>query len=115
MKASVTTLVAAIITVSFLSSPETKQTSIPAKFSNPKVRAITGFVRIQRATYRQQIMDVLKVLRSIKAEFERSGYSVEDLRVTTQPLAELVQGIGEAESIAFLRTLTTFPRPKLPS
>jgi uncharacterized protein (UPF0210 family) len=73
--------------------------------SNPKVRAITGFVRLDRNTYQKQIADSLVVLRKVKAEFETSGYEVETLRLTTQPLAELVAGLSEDQALAFLAQL----------
>ncbi len=76
--------------------------SVPAAASNPKVRAITGFVRLNRATYRKQVADALVVLRRAKAEFESSGYEVETVRLTTQPLAELVSGLPEDQALAFL-------------
>jgi uncharacterized protein len=69
---------------------------------NPKVRAITGFVRLDRGTYQKQIADALVVLRNVKAEFESSGYEVETVRLTTQPLAELVAGLSEEQALAFL-------------
>jgi uncharacterized protein len=72
---------------------------------NPKVRAITGFVRLDRATYQNQIADALVVLRRVKAEFESRGYAVETLRLTTQPLAELVAGMSEEQALAFLAQL----------
>jgi len=77
----------------------------PTAPSNPKVRAITGFVRLDRETYQKQIADALVVLRRVKAEFESSGYEVETLRLTTQPLAELVAGIPEDQALAFLARL----------
>ena len=77
----------------------------PATSSNPKVRAITGFVRLDRATYRKQIADALLVLRRVKAEFESSGYEVQSVRLTTQPLAELVSGLPEEQAMAFLAEL----------
>jgi hypothetical protein len=77
----------------------------PATTSNPKVRAITGFVRLDRATYRKQITDALVVLRRVKAEFESSGYEVQTVRLTTQPLAELVSGLPEEQALAFLAQL----------
>ena len=77
----------------------------PATTSNPKVRAITGFVRLDRATYRKQIADALAVLRRVKAEFESSGYEVQTVRLTTQPLAELVSGLPEEQALAFLTQL----------
>jgi uncharacterized protein (UPF0210 family) len=73
--------------------------------SNPKVRAITGFVRLERATYQKQIADALVVLRKAKSEFESSGYEVETVRLTTQPLAELVAGMSEEQALAFLAQL----------
>jgi uncharacterized protein (UPF0210 family) len=42
------------------------------------------------------------VLRRVKAEFEAAGYENESLRLTTQPLAELVAGMREDEALAFL-------------
>ena len=79
--------------------------SMPTASSNPKVRAITGFVRLDRATYQKQIADALVVLRRVKAEFESSGYEVETVRVTTQPLADLVAGMSEDQALTFLAQL----------
>jgi uncharacterized protein len=76
-----------------------------APSSNPKVRAITGFVRLDRGDYQKQIADTLVVLRKVQAEFESSGYSIESLRITTQPLAELVKGLGEEQALGFLKQL----------
>jgi uncharacterized protein len=82
-----------------------QSSSAPAASSNPKVRAITGFVRLDRATYPKQVTDALVVLRRAKAEFESSGYEVETVRLTTQPLAELVSGLSEEQALAFLAQL----------
>jgi uncharacterized protein len=73
--------------------------------SNPKVRAITGFVRINPDSYQKQIADALVVLGRAKAAFESAGYEVETLRVTTQPLAELVKGMSEDQALVFLKQL----------
>jgi uncharacterized protein (UPF0210 family) len=73
--------------------------------SNPKVRAITGFVRINPDSYQKQIAGALVVLGKAKAAFESAGYEVETLRVTTQPLAELVKGMSEDQALAFLKQL----------
>src|SRR6201984_3230117 len=82
------------------------QTSSPSTTSsNPKVRAITGFVRLPPETYQKEIADALVVLRRVKAEFESSGYEVETVRLTTQPLAELVAGISEEMALAFLKQI----------
>ncbi len=79
--------------------------SAPSGSPNPKVRAITGFVRLDRPTYQKQIADALVVLRKVKGEFESSGYEVESLRLTTQPLAEPVAGMSEDQALAFLKHL----------
>jgi uncharacterized protein (UPF0210 family) len=79
--------------------------SIAPPSSNPKVRAITAFVRLDREKYQQQIGEALVVLRKTKANFESAGYEVETIRVTTQPLAELVAGISEDQALAFLTQL----------
>ena len=57
--------------------------------SNPKVRAITGFVRLEQGTWETQVAGTLVVLRKVKSEFEAQGYQVESVRITTQPLANL--------------------------
>ena len=82
-----------------------QSSSSPTTVSNPKVRAITGFVRLDRSTYQKQITDALAVLHRVKTEFESSGYEVETVRVTTQPLADLVAGLPEDQALAFLNQL----------
>lgn len=73
--------------------------------SNPKVRAITAFVRINTESYATQIGEALNVLRKAKAEFEASGYEVESIRITMQPLAQIVNGMPEDQALAFLKKL----------
>jgi uncharacterized protein (UPF0210 family) len=75
------------------------------RYTKPKVRAITGFVRLDRTTYAQQIDETLTVLRGAKGEFEKRGYEVETIRIVTQPLGELVSGQSDAEALAFLKVL----------
>jgi uncharacterized protein len=74
-------------------------------YTLPKVRAITGFIRLDRARYAQQIADTLSVLRAAKAEFMRQGYEVQTLRVVTQPVGQLVSGQSDADALAFLKSL----------
>jgi uncharacterized protein (UPF0210 family) len=80
------------------------QTS-PSAATNPKVRAITAFVRLDHENYQKQIQDTLTVLEKAKAAFTSSGYEVETVRITTQPLAELVAGMPEGKALAFLREI----------
>jgi uncharacterized protein (UPF0210 family) len=73
--------------------------------SKPKVRAITAFVRMDRAQLTPRITEALTVLRSAKREFEKQGYEVETLRIVTQPLGELVNGLSDTDALAFLQRL----------
>jgi uncharacterized protein (UPF0210 family) len=73
--------------------------------SNPKVRAITAFVRIDRTNFVKQIQDTVVVLRRAESEFKSIGYEVETIRITTQPLADLVSGLSEEQALAFLKSL----------
>src|SRR5438270_5227893 len=73
--------------------------------SKPKVRAITGFVRLDHAQYQQQIADALVVLHEAKKQFEAAGYEVETVRITTQPLAQLVNGMSDPDALAYLKAL----------
>jgi uncharacterized protein (UPF0210 family) len=73
--------------------------------TNPKVRAITAFVRLDRQRYVEDIAGALAVLRKAKAGFEAAGYDVETIRITTQPLAELVAGLSEDQALEFLGRL----------
>ncbi|HEX4285518.1 MAG TPA: DUF711 family protein [Terracidiphilus sp.] len=70
--------------------------------TKPKVRAITAFVRLDRATWEAQVADTLTMLRKAKSEFAERGYQVESLRITTQPLGELVHGMAETDALKFL-------------
>ncbi len=74
-------------------------------YTKPKVRAITAFVRIDRGQQAQQIAAALTVLGAARSEFERRGYTVEGVRIVTQPLAELVAGQSEDDALAYLKTL----------
>src|SRR5579864_928756 len=73
------------------------------EYTKPKVRAITAFVRLERQSDAQQIDSALEVLHAAKSAFESRGYEVQTLRIVTQPLADLVQGLSEADALAYLK------------
>ena len=93
-------LVAAAVLLSVPLMAQTGGSSTPS--ANPKVRAITAFVRLDRSKWEQQVREALGVLRKAEAEFKGAGYEVESLRITTQPVGELVAGLSEADAVAFL-------------
>jgi len=76
-----------------------------ADYTRPKVRAITAFVSLERANYARQIAATLAVLREAQRELEQQGYAVESVRITTQPLAELLRGQSDGEALAYLKEL----------
>src|SRR5271170_3423655 len=90
----------AVLFMPMLLAAPSAEAQVPT--SRPKVRAITGFVRLDQGKYVQQVADALAVLRKVKADFVAQGYEVESLRLTTQPLAELVAGLPEDQALKFL-------------
>ena len=77
----------------------------PTPVVKPMVRTITGFVRINADTYQSLLADALVALGKAKTEFESSGYDVDQVRVTTQPVAELVAGMAQDQALTFLQQL----------
>ena len=77
--------------------------SAPEPSSKPKIRAITAFVRLDREHYKDQIQDALKFLRQAKAAYEKSGYEVQTIRITTQAFPEYTRGLSEEQTLAFFR------------
>ncbi len=80
-------------------------TAEAADYTKPKVRAITAFVSLERADYARQVAATLAVLREAQRDFEQQGYTVESVRITTQPLAELLRGQSDAQALGFLKEL----------
>ena len=71
--------------------------------SLPKVRAITAFVQIDRNNYKDKVHEAIVMLKQAKAAFEKEGYEVETVRVTTQPFPQYVHGMSHDDALAFLR------------
>ena len=69
----------------------------------PKVRAITGFVRIEPGRHEKQIAEAMTALRAIKAAMERGGYEVQSLRLSPQPFSEYTRGWTEERAVEFFR------------
>jgi uncharacterized protein (UPF0210 family) len=82
--------------------PHAARAAEPAA-SRPKIRAVTAFIRLDRGHYKEQIQDTLNFLRQAKSAFEKSGYEVETIRITTQPFPEYTRDLSETETLAFFR------------
>jgi len=75
----------------------------PAEPAKPKVRAITGFLSLDRARYQAGIRETLDALRQAKRIMEAGGYEVESVRITTQPFPEYTRGLPRGDAVAFFR------------
>ena len=73
--------------------------------AKPKVRTITAFLTLDRATYQRQIADTVDFLNQAKAEFEKAGFEVQTLRIATQPFPEYTRDLPPEDAFKFLREL----------
>ena len=69
----------------------------------PKVRAVTAFVRLDRARYQAEIKEALATLTKAKSTFEDAGYEVQTIRITTQPFPEYIKDLPREDALAFFR------------
>src|SRR6476646_11542075 len=76
----------------------------PKALQLPKIRTVTAFVRLNRATYQSQVAEALKMLRVAKDAFTKAGYEVETLRITTQPFPEYTKGLTPEQALEFFKT-----------
>jgi uncharacterized protein len=76
--------------------------SLAQNSDKPKVRAITAFVRMTPADMDQRLAEALQMLRSAKSSYEKRGYEVQTVRITTQPFPEIVKGMSQADALALL-------------
>jgi uncharacterized protein len=86
-----------------LAAAAVKAQSASEPASRPKIRAITAFVRLDRANYKDQIQEALKFLRDARTAYEKSGYEVQTIRITTQPFPEYTRDLSEEQTLAFFR------------
>jgi uncharacterized protein (UPF0210 family) len=79
---------------------QAKTSPVPA---NPKIRAITAFINLDRAQYKEQVADALKMLRRAQTTFESRGYQVQTIRIATQPFPEYTKGLSPQQAVAFFK------------
>ena len=91
-----------LILFAFGCVPTLLGSEVPRK---PKVRAITAFVNLDRSTYVKQIQDTLAMLRKASSAFEKGGFEVQTIRITTQPFPQYTRGITKAEALEFFKSL----------
>jgi uncharacterized protein (UPF0210 family) len=81
-------------------SAQQKAEADPAK---PKIRAITAFINLDRAQYKEQVADALKLLRRAQTTFESRGYQVQTIRIATQPFPDYIKGMTNEQAVAFFK------------
>jgi uncharacterized protein (UPF0210 family) len=73
----------------------------PDEFPKPVIRAITLFADIDPARLDATSLEAVAMLRSAKASFEQAGYTVQTIRITTQPFPYLVRGMKREQAMEF--------------
>jgi len=71
--------------------------------SQPKVRAITAFIKMDAGHMDAQVGEAVQFLNSAREELKAAGFEVETIRVVPQPLAEYTRGMKHADALALLR------------
>ena len=93
-----------LVLVSFCGAQNSPQTP------KPKVRTVTAFINIERGRYQIQVSEAFDFLTKAKAAFEKQGYTVETLRVVTQPFPEYTKGVSRADALQFFKNLDGIAR-----
>ena len=83
------------------SAAQQKPESVP----KPKVRAITAFINLDRSRYQIQISEAVHFLKYAQTVFESRGYTVETLRIATQPFPEYTKSLSRDEALQFFKDL----------
>ena len=71
--------------------------------SKLKIRAITAFVNLDRSQYQVQIADAVTMLKRARTIFESRGFSVQTIRISTQPFPEYIKGLTPEQAITFFK------------
>ena len=86
-------LAALVITLAGNSGVLRAQQKTALAQEKPKIRAITAFINLDRAQYKEQVADALKMLRRAQTILESRGYQVQTIRIATQPFPEYTAGL----------------------
>jgi hypothetical protein len=78
--------------------------------ATPPVRAITAFVELDPARYALQLAQTAAGLQRAQALFERAGFTVQTVRITTQPFMQYLGGMDRAHALALLDHLEELGR-----
>lgn len=96
-------LVALLVTLAGTCGIVRAQQKSAAAQEKPKIRAITAFINLDRAQYKEQVADALKMLRRARTILESRGYQVQTIRIATQPFPEYTKGLTREQTISFFK------------
>jgi hypothetical protein len=89
-----------VLVLSFLPLPGRAEPA-PEK---PKVRTVTAFVKLEPARpWRAQVQETLVFLRQARAAYQKAGYDVQTVRLTTQAFWQVTSGMAPDEALRFWR------------
>ena len=71
----------------------------------PKIRTITAFVNVDRTRYQIDFSEAVAFLRKAQLAFEKGGYTVQTLRIATQPFSEYTAGMAHDDALRFFKNL----------
>ena len=97
-------IIACMLLLSFSAHSSAAQQK-PESSPKPKVRAITAFVNLDRSRYQIQISETVRFLKYAQTVFESRGYTVETLRIATQPFPEYTISLPRNEAMQFFKDL----------
>ena len=84
--------------------------SCAAESAQPPVRTITAFIDLDATHYAQQVQDAAARLHRAQRVFEAAGFSVQTVRITTQPFMQYVGGLPRAQALAVFSRLAALAK-----
>jgi len=69
------------------------------------VRTVTAFVRVERERYQIQFDEAVKFLKIAQTTFDSRDFTVQTLRIATQPFPEYTKGMSRSETLQFFKNL----------
>jgi uncharacterized protein (UPF0210 family) len=73
--------------------------------SRPKVRAITAFIDVDAKSYAAQYQDTVKFLNAARDAYKSAGFTVETIRIATQPFPQYTKGLSRAAALELLHAI----------
>ncbi|MGA7413780.1 MAG: DUF711 family protein [Bryobacteraceae bacterium] len=82
----------------------------PAQAVHPKIRAITAFIDIDTKNYPSQLEAAVAFLSRTREAYRASGFTVETIRIATQPFPSYTRSLNHDAAIALLQDIDASSR-----